>query len=197
MNTKSIIGKNGLVKYNERKKIKSLTSDKSEKRLNLVSNDKYKVRGNHRYSSKTFIYKGKHIGIDFASSIGDHVHAVADGKVVFAGKAGGYGNLIIIKHGNNYETYYAHLNNFSSGIELGKDVARGEEVGYVGTTGLSTGPHLHFELRKDGGYIDPFDKDSVLELWELTKEESQQLVLQMLMLVVTAAPSSAHYSSSN
>lgn len=103
--------------------------------------------GEERYSSY-------HKGIDIAKNLGDDVNAAFDGKVITAGfNDGGYGNLIIIEHENNMTTYYAHLNDIY--VQVGDSIKKGERIGTVGNTGLSTGPHLHFELRVNGDPVDP------------------------------------------
>ena len=90
------------------------------------------------------------MGIDYAAPIGTPIFSVANGKVVHIGFSGAFGNLIVLEHPGNYHTYYAHLSSYNVELELGNEVRRGLEIGYVGTTGRSTGPHLHFELRKMG-----------------------------------------------
>jgi len=91
-----------------------------------------------------------HTGVDFGAPTGTRVKATGDATVVFAGRKGGYGNLVILRHGNGYETYYAHLSAFASGIRSGRSVSQGQVIAYVGTTGASTGPHLHYEVRIAG-----------------------------------------------
>lgn len=91
-----------------------------------------------------------HTGVDFGAPTGTRVRAVGDARVVFAGWRGGYGKLVILRHHNGYETYYAHLSAFGSGIRPGKTVAQGEIIGFVGATGTATGPHLHYEVRIAG-----------------------------------------------
>src|SRR5690606_5310773 len=77
-----------------------------------------------------------------------------DGTVSFAGRDGGYGNVVVLRHFGGYSTRYAHLSRFAAGIRRGTAVKQGQTIGYVGSTGLATGPHLHYELRKDGRPID-------------------------------------------
>jgi len=96
-----------------------------------------------------------HHGIDYAANRGTPVRAVGDGTVARAGRAGGYGNLIEIRHIRGYSTRYAHLKGFAKGIHAGTRVKQGEIIGYVGSTGLSTGPHLHYEFRSRGMPINP------------------------------------------
>jgi murein DD-endopeptidase MepM/ murein hydrolase activator NlpD len=96
-----------------------------------------------------------HLGVDYAARRGTPVHAAGSGTVIWAARMGTYGNLIKIRHLDGYETRYAHLKSFRRGIHRGKRVKKGQTIGYVGTTGRSTGPHLHFELRKRGRAINP------------------------------------------
>jgi len=90
-----------------------------------------------------------HRGIDYGAPIGTRVKATADGEVYFAGVRGGYGNLVILRHYDRFTTFYGHLNGFASGLSAGDRVRKGEVIGYVGMTGLATGPHLHYELHDD------------------------------------------------
>ncbi len=94
-----------------------------------------------------------HSGVDINAAMGDPIVASAGGTVISAGSMGGYGNVVIIDHGAGISTLYAHQSNVASGV--GQQVAQGEVIGYVGSTGYSTGPHLHFEVRVDGVAVDP------------------------------------------
>ncbi|MEN3045596.1 MAG: M23 family metallopeptidase [Candidatus Hydrothermales bacterium] len=94
-----------------------------------------------------------HYGIDYVAPAGTPVFAVADGEVVYAGWKGGYGIYVEIKHKNSYRTGYGHLKRLAPFIRKGKRVKQREIIGYVGSTGLSTGPHLHFEVKKDGKFV--------------------------------------------
>ncbi len=96
-----------------------------------------------------------HTGVDFAAPKGTRVLAAADGVVVSAGRRGGYGNAIELRHGAGITTLYGHLNRFARGIRAGARVHQGEVIGYVGMTGWATGPHLHYEFRIAGVYQDP------------------------------------------
>ncbi|BAK74015.1 MAG: peptidoglycan DD-metalloendopeptidase family protein [Arcobacter sp.] len=96
-----------------------------------------------------------HLGTDFAAPTGRNIYAAADGRVEFMGVKGGYGNVIIINHGNGYKTLYAHQKGFAKGIRQGTSIKKGTHIGYVGSTGLSSGPHLHLGLYKNGTAIDP------------------------------------------
>ncbi len=99
-------------------------------------------------------YYRAHEGIDYAAPIGTPVSAVGDGVVKKSQYSGGYGNLVIIKHTNGYETYYGHLSKYGKGIKKGVRVKQGQVIGYVGSTGLSTGPHLDFRIKKNGTFFD-------------------------------------------
>ena len=96
-----------------------------------------------------------HEGVDFAAPAGTPVHATADGTVSFAGRQGGYGNVVKLSHARAYSTTYAHLSGFASGLRAGGSVRRGDVIGYVGSTGWSTAPHLHYEVRVNGAPRDP------------------------------------------
>lgn len=96
-----------------------------------------------------------HKGIDYGAPTGTRVRAVADATVDFASRQGGYGNLIILRHRGNYSTAYGHLNGFASGIRKGARVSQGDIIGFVGQTGISTGPHLHYEFRVAGTQVNP------------------------------------------
>ncbi|MEN8718587.1 MAG: peptidoglycan DD-metalloendopeptidase family protein [Sulfurovum sp.] len=96
-----------------------------------------------------------HLGTDFAAPRGRKIYAAADGRISFVGRKGGYGKTIIIKHANGYKTLYAHQNRFNSKIKRGKWVKKGQHIGYVGSTGLSSGPHLHLGLYKNGVAVNP------------------------------------------
>jgi len=99
--------------------------------------------------------KMPHNGTDFGAPTGTPIHAASFGKIVKLGQYGPNGNYVAIEHDNGYETGYSHLSRFEPGLKLGDNVKRGQVIGYVGTTGRSTGPHLHFSARKNGAYIDP------------------------------------------
>ena len=96
-----------------------------------------------------------HKGTDYAAAIGTPVRSVGDGVVVFAGPHGGYGNSIDIRHPNGFVTRYGHMRGFATGIRAGTRVTMGQTIGYVGVTGLTTGPHLHFEVLVGGVQRDP------------------------------------------
>lgn len=102
-----------------------------------------------------------HKGVDYAASTGTPVRTTGDGKIVFRGRKGGYGNVVIIDHGNNTSTLYAHLSRFDSNLRDGSKVRQGDVVGYVGMTGLATGPHLHYEFQVNGVHKDPLKVQTV------------------------------------
>jgi murein DD-endopeptidase MepM/ murein hydrolase activator NlpD len=96
-----------------------------------------------------------HEGVDYAAPSGTPVVAAGDGRVRFRGSRGGYGNLLEIDHGGGVVTVYGHLARFAPGARIGAQVRQGETIAYVGMSGLATGPHLHYEYRLDGRYLDP------------------------------------------
>lgn len=114
----------------------------------------FPVRGSYRSTSGFGPRWGRmHEGHDWAGATGTPIHATADGVVVHAGRQGGYGNLVKIKHDFGFETRYAHLSRIR--VNVGERVSRGERIGDMGTTGRSTGTHLHYEIRKGGTAINP------------------------------------------
>lgn len=115
-----------------------------------------RARMTSRYGMRTHpIYGGArfHSGIDLAASHGTPVSATSAGVVRSAGWAGGYGVMVVLRHADGIETRYAHLS--ATAVRAGQSVTNGQIVGYVGSTGRSTGPHLHYETRKDGRAMDP------------------------------------------
>ncbi len=96
-----------------------------------------------------------HMGTDYAAPVGTPVHAAGDGRVSFEGGRGGYGNAIVLSHSNDVATLYGHMSRFARGLHVGSQVRQGEVIGYVGMTGLATGPHLHYEYLMHGVHKDP------------------------------------------
>lgn len=96
-----------------------------------------------------------HKGVDYAAPHGTPIRATANGKIQFVGTKGGYGRTVIMQHGDSYSTLYAHMSRFGSGIKRGQRVEQGQTIGYVGKTGLATGPHLHYEFRINGEHRNP------------------------------------------
>ena len=95
-----------------------------------------------------------HKGTDYAAPTGTPIKATGDGRIIHAGKKGGYGNTVIIQHGSTYQTIYAHLSRFNRNTRVGRSVKQGQVIGYVGSTGLATGPHLHYEFLVNGVHRD-------------------------------------------
>jgi murein DD-endopeptidase MepM/ murein hydrolase activator NlpD len=100
-------------------------------------------------------YSKMHKGVDFAAPKGTPIYAAGNGSVEVAGRKGGYGKYVRIRHNGTYATAYAHMNGFAKGIRRGTRVKQGQVIGYVGTTGRSTGPHLHYEVLRDGRQMNP------------------------------------------
>ena len=117
------------------------------------------TRISSRFSKRRFnpaLHKFRaHKGVDYAAPRGTPIWSTGDGKVSFRGTKGGYGKTVIVNHGTRYSTLYAHLRSFAKGVRNGTRVKQGQVIGYVGTTGLSTGPHLHYEFRVNGTHRDP------------------------------------------
>jgi murein DD-endopeptidase MepM/ murein hydrolase activator NlpD len=105
----------------------------------------------HRYHPVLKVYRA-HMGTDYAAPIGTPVQAIANGKVEFSARKGGNGNLVIIRHFNGYESYYLHLSRLL--VRKGQSVQQGQRIGLVGMTGLASGPHLDFRLRRNGSFVD-------------------------------------------
>ena len=121
-----------------------------------------------------------HNGLDFAAATGTPIYATGDGTVKLAGMNAGFGNVVVIRHGNGYETLYAHMSRIKT--RNGKSVKRGDLIGYVGSTGLSTGPHLHYEIHKDGKPVDPLmyfyddvDPDAFIKIYQSAKKSTLSL----------------------
>ena len=97
----------------------------------------------------------QHKGVDYAAPAGTPIKAAGDGKITFIGKKGGYGNTVMIQHAGRYSTVYAHIKNFKRNLRKGDRVQQGDIIGYVGSSGLATGPHLHYEFRINGIHRNP------------------------------------------
>jgi murein DD-endopeptidase MepM/ murein hydrolase activator NlpD len=96
-----------------------------------------------------------HLAVDYAAPLGTPIFAVADGTIESAGWSGGGGNTIVLRHRANFKTMYNHLSHFTKGIRAGTTVRQRQVIGYVGSTGLSTGPHLDYRVMKDGRFVNP------------------------------------------
>ena len=101
----------------------------------------------------------QHNGVDYAANRGTPVKASGDGKVVYLGRKGGYGKTIILRHGSTYTTLYAHMSGYRKGLKRGHAVRQGQTIGFVGSSGLATGPHLHYEFQVRGAHRDPLKVD--------------------------------------
>ena len=101
----------------------------------------------------------QHKGIDFAAPTGTPIQAAADGTIQFAGWQNGYGNFIVVKHWGVYSTAYGHMSRIAPGMRKGRKVSQGDIIGYVGSTGMSTGPHLHYEFRVNNVQQNPLKLD--------------------------------------
>ncbi len=119
-----------------------------------------------------------HKGVDYAAPAGTPVHATADGRIVSASSRGGYGKTVIIQHGHAYTTLYAHLSRFAAPTQRGAPVRQGDVIGYVGSTGLASGPHLHYEFRINGIHRNPLtvEQPPAEPIPETDREQFQQIV---------------------
>lgn len=106
-------------------------------------------------------WKG-HQGIDYPAPKGTPIRATAQGKITFIGAQNGYGKVIFISHDNNYSTVYAHQSRFENGLKKGTHIEKGQIIGYVGSTGIATGNHLHYELRVNNQPVDPIQEKQQL-----------------------------------
>jgi murein DD-endopeptidase MepM/ murein hydrolase activator NlpD len=123
-----------------------------------------------------------HKGIDYAAARGTPIKAAGDGKVMLAGRQGGYGNVVIIQHNNSYKTLYGHMQGFAKGVRTGTSVKQGQVIGYIGTTGLSTGPHLHYEFQVNGRHVNPLSIKTA-NADPIAKAEKQRFLQQSQPLV--------------
>ncbi|MBF0368459.1 MAG: peptidoglycan DD-metalloendopeptidase family protein [Magnetococcales bacterium] len=117
------------------------------------------TRISSRFSSKrkhpVFGFTRAHKGVDYAAPKGTPIRSSGNGKVVFKGRKGGFGNLVIIRHNSKYTTAYAHMTRYARNLKRGQRVKQGQVIGYVGATGAATGPHLHYEVRVNGKQVNP------------------------------------------
>lgn len=128
----------------------------------------------------------EHKGVDYSAPHGTAVKATSDGTVEFAGQQNGYGNFIVLRHGEKYTTGYGHLSGFASGLKPGNKVRQGEIIGFVGSTGWSTGPHLHYEFRINDVHQDPLTV-TLPNAAALTKAELRSFEAQTAPLVAQLA----------
>ncbi|MGH8463865.1 MAG: peptidoglycan DD-metalloendopeptidase family protein [Pseudomonas sp.] len=137
-----------------------------------------------------------HKGVDYAAPRGTPIKAAGDGKVLLAGRRGGYGNTVIIQHGNRYQTLYGHMQGFAKGVKTGSSVKQGQVIGYIGTTGLSTGPHLHYEFQVNGVHVDPLGQKLPMAD-PIAKAERQRFLQQSQPLVARMNQEKATLLASN
>jgi murein DD-endopeptidase MepM/ murein hydrolase activator NlpD len=140
-----------------------------------------------------------HRGVDYAAATGTPVQATANGTITVRGVSGGYGNLVEIRHQNGFTTRYGHLSRFASGFRVGSPVRQGDVIGFVGMTGLATGPHLHYEMLRSGRHIDPLSADlpsggepvpaHATERWTL------EMVDRVALLEVLPGPDEVRYAT--
>jgi murein DD-endopeptidase MepM/ murein hydrolase activator NlpD len=126
-----------------------------------------------------------HRGVDYAAPIGTPIRATADGQVEYLGVKGGYGNTIELQHGGKYTTLYAHLSDYAKKLKIRSKVAQGQVIGYVGKSGLATGPHLHYEFRVNGEHRDPLTvklpaERSISLKYKTAFEERTRMLLSLL-----------------
>ena len=134
-------------------------------------------------------YNKKHLGTDFAAPMGTPIMASGSGTVLLAKWCGGGGNCVKIKHNSVYETIYAHMKSFAKGIRAGKKVRQGQIIGYVGSTGMSTGPHLHYEVIVNGKKVNSQTlklpsgkilKDNERKLFEIHRIKTDVLIAELV-----------------
>ena len=149
-------------------------------------------------------YTRMHQGIDFAVSTGTPIMAAGNGTIAVAGRSGGYGNLLVIRHANGFSTAYGHLSKYANGMRKGARVRQGQIVAYSGATGLATGPHLHYEVRENGNQVNPATikvasgrklEGQELELFVAERGRIEQLVASLPMQTRVAAASGPRQTS--
>lgn len=167
-----------------------------------ISFRNYRISSRFSYGRMHPILKIRrpHLGIDYAAPVGTPVQAVADGTVRFTGWKGGFGNFLEIKHANGYTTMYGHLKSFGKGVKTGAKVKQGQTVGYIGSTGLSTGPHLDFRIKEGNKFVDFLKmknrNSAVRDVPAEKKQEFEELkVLYLKELKAAASQSSAAQES--
>jgi len=175
---------------------------RSLKRLFLRSPFRFEPRVTSRFSYRRLhpvLGTNKpHLGVDYGAPTGTPVIAVASGRVVSAAASGGSGNMVRIRHINGYETYYLHLSRFAKGMRSGSRVVQGQTIGYVGSTGLATGPHLDYRIRKNGTFVNPLVEhqklppgDPIPEEHIMAFVEARDLALERLYLPIPETPALA------
>ena len=132
-----------------------------------------------------------HLGIDYAAPIGTPVQAVADGTIKFVGWKGGFGKFVEIKHANGYTTMYGHLKNYGKGVTVGARIKQGQTVGYIGSTGLSTGPHLDFRIKEKDKFVDFLrmkNRNSAVRDVPAEKKQEFEVLKELYLKELKAAP---------
>jgi murein DD-endopeptidase MepM/ murein hydrolase activator NlpD len=129
-----------------------------------------------------------HKGVDYAAPVGTRIRATADGYVQFMGSQNGYGNVAILRHGNGYSTLYGHMSGFRKGLAVGTQVHQGDVIGFVGMTGLATGPHLHYEFRINDKHQNPLklavpQGPSITRELRASFEQASQPLVERLSLI--------------
>jgi len=141
-------------------------------------------------------YSLMHRGVDFGAAPGTPIMAAGDGVVEKAGAEGGFGNMVLLRHNATYETAYAHMSRFAAGIKPGVHVRQGQVIGYVGATGLATGPHLHYEVRINREQVNPLSIKMMpgpklagpeLRAFHMVAEELDRQVLSLRQDTLVAA----------
>jgi murein DD-endopeptidase MepM/ murein hydrolase activator NlpD len=136
--------------------LKNGQSISQENLLSMPLSNGYRISSSFGYRIHPILrYKKMHTGVDLAIQYGTPIKAAGSGKIEFVGKKSGYGRYILINHGGGYKTGYAHMSSFAQNLKVGGNVTRGQLIGKVGTSGLSSGPHLHYELIKNGKFTNP------------------------------------------
>ena len=144
--------KNIKVAYRYNKKYFNAKGRSLQKQFLRAPIDSYRISSHFNRKRLHPIFKTTrpHLGTDYAAPKGTPVYSTGDGIIIYKGRKGGYGNTIIVKHGNIYSTLYAHFSKYKKGTYVGKKVKQKEIIGYVGSTGYATGPHVHYEFRVRG-----------------------------------------------
>ena len=139
-----------------------------------------------------------HNGVDYAASTGTPILATASGKVIHAGTKGGYGRTVILRHAGKFTTLYGHMSKLGAGIRNGSTVQQGDVIGYIGSSGLATGPHLHYEFRVDGVHQNPltYKLPKASSIAETSRDKFTQMTIERLAQLDTAIKS-YHLAKSN
>ena len=182
--------KNSIIKYaifkNKKKVIEAYRYNKRyyspkgvpmQKQFLRAPIDFYRIssRFNRKRLHPIFKTVRPHLGTDYAAPKGTPIYSTGDGTIIYKGRKGGYGKTIIVKHGNIYSTLYAHLSKYRKNIYVGKKVKQKEVIGYVGSTGYSTGPHVHYEFRVRGVH-----KDSLKVKFKKRKKLNKKNIIKMM-----------------